>query len=183
MITVHYSSRADKAQRYQAETIPAMFAAAADERDQGNGLRLLETMLRARITTASKLAQLMQLHSFIRAGVYQPEHGPRDEIRSIRHTLLHGGDCDDWAPVLLAACRLLGVNCALETSGYAWDPFAHVYAVALFDGQAIVLDPKGSQLGVDFNRHSENNPVRRRWEIVRGRIVETAAAYPQAVSA
>jgi len=170
VITVRYQSLADKATRYVNETLPAIFAAAEDGPNFGNGAGTL-----ALFRLIERVRNLEQLHAAIRGGRYVDETGPKDDVQDLADTLANGGDCEDWAAVLVAACRLLGIRCCVTTSGQAWDNFLHVYVTAQDrDGAWYVLDPKGSGLGADFNKHSENYPIRRHWQLIARAVSEVA---------
>lgn len=170
MVTVHYKSHEHKARVYVAETLPAIFRAAFEPSVESQNA--LERWMKQNITGSHKSLQLVQLHDAARAGKYVAENLPQDEIRTIAQTLTMGGDCEDWAVVLIAACRELGISAKVATSGDANDNFLHVYIRAL----GFVLDPKGSQLGVAFNVNSENNPIRRYWNLAEsGELLEVSA--------
>lgn len=157
MVTIRYPSFEAKARGYIAHTLPEVFRVAFYPSAESQ--EALGRWMDSHITAKRKSFQLRQLHDAARAGKYVAENLPQDEIRTIAQTLAVGGDCEDWAAVLVAACRELGIPAQIATSGNAQDNFLHVYIIAY----GFVLDPKGSQVGVDFNSHSENYPVQRFW--------------------
>lgn len=145
MNTVHYASLEDKRLRYVRETIPLIFTQAAA----------------AALEERPGFASPRDLHEFVRTGRYVSEDGPKDEVRSVADTLQVGGDCDDWAAVLLGLAWNMGWPARLVTAGSELDPFEHVY-VEIHDGRHWVpSDPKGSQRGLDFGRRSAHDLVRR----------------------
>ncbi len=155
--TVCYLSLADKARRYVAETIPLVFAQAV------NGMA-------ASVTPAPSLAAI---HDTIRRGVYVKEDGPCDEVRPVTQTLADGGDCEDWAAVLLSWLMAAGVAALLVTAGDKDDNFRHVYVLAADNTGWHVLDPKGSQKGLPFGREADF-AVRRYWQMQAGLVVEVS---------
>lgn len=158
MVTVAYDSYEHKAKAYFDQTLPAIFRAAFEPTYESQ--KALDRWMREEVTASRKSFQLRELHEAARAGKYVAENLPQDEIRTMLQTLRMGGDCEDYAAVLLAGCRLMGVKAKLVTSGDSQDNFLHVFVTA----NGYILDPKGSQAGADFNKRSENNPVVRVWD-------------------
>jgi hypothetical protein len=139
---VLYGSRADKQQIYVSHTIPLMWA----ESD------------RAVLPALPRDARA--IHDWARAGKYTPENIPGDEVRTAQEILEGGGDCDDWASLLLAAYSRAGYDVRLVTAGDDGDNFEHVYVEVFTGGQWVPSDPKGSQRGHAFGVESVF-PVRR----------------------
>ncbi len=98
-------------------------------------------------------ANLLALHEWARAGRYVPElddlGNPSrcDDVQAVPKTLAQGGDCDDWAVVILAGAMRAGWQARIVTGGDPQDPARHVW-VEIHDGTRWVpLDAKGSQPG------------------------------------
>jgi hypothetical protein len=96
---------------------------------------------------------LLSLHEWARRGRYVPElddlGNPSrcDIVQAVPKTLRQGGDCDDWAVVILAGAMRAGWSARVVTGGDPQDPARHVW-VEIFDGTRWVpLDAKGSQPG------------------------------------
>lgn len=159
--TVKYASLQGKQRRYVRETLPLVFHQALAAMPLHLGARNLD-----------------ELHESIRAGEYVGEHGPKDEVRSVARTLSEGGDCEDWAAVQLAAAWSLGVPARIVTAGDGGDHFAHVYVEWFDRGRHawVASNPKGSQYGMPYGRHS-NWQVKRRWALDRhGRMYEVRSS-------
>lgn len=162
--TICYSSFEDKRQRYQAQTLPAVLAEAHEP---------LTATSRAFYAVALGVGQhvdrLRNLHDTVRAARYIAERDVSgdlancDQVRSIHDTIVNGGDCEDWAAVLLRGCKLIGVPAYIVTSGEHHDPFMHVSVAAVVADRLYLLDPKGDQQGAPFNVRSERYPERRFW--------------------
>lgn len=149
MVTVFYESHAQKAADYVEVVIPAIFEMAFNPSavSEQQFEFWIEQFLNSNDT---KYNRLLSIHNMVRREKYVPENLPQDEIRTMAQTLLYGGDCEDFAAVLLAAIARAGVSGVLVTSGDALDNFKHVYVEA----GGYILDPKGSQEGVPFNQPS-----------------------------
>lgn len=149
---VLYGSRADKQVRYVDSTIPLIYAEAA----------------RAVLPNLPRDARA--IHDWARAGKYLPENISGDEVRTAAEVLEGGGDCDDWASLLVAAYGRAGFPVQLVTAGDESDNFEHVYVQVFDGGRWIVSDPKGSQRGHAFGEETRF-PVRRVWT-ERGEITQ-----------
>lgn len=168
--TVHYLSHADKAHKWPNQTLPHIVLAARDAARGGQASPALFSWLsRMALVTERRALPLTgeviaRLHNAARRGRYVAELGPYDQVQAVDKTLAHGGDCEDWAAVLLAVALVWGAPVRIVTSGDTRDNFMHVY-VEMQDHAGVwrTLDPKGSQLGAAFDFRSERNPVRRWW--------------------
>lgn len=150
MQCVEYTTLADKRERYVKRTIPLIVETASHAAAAG-------------FRPPASVSSPARLHEWIRAGRYVEENEPRDCIPPVHDTLKHGGDCEDWAAVELAAARALNIPARLVMAGDDEDPFRHVY-VELWDaGRWVPSDPKGSQTGRDYGLHSDW-PVKRVWD-------------------
>lgn len=163
-----YASFADKAQRYVRETLPAVLAAAAD----APGHQVFDNWFRRNVSAralAEPLTRLKQLHDAVRAGRYVPELDARgndlacDVVRYTETTIRAGGDCEDWAAVLLAGAAIVADGALLVTSGEPHDNFLHICVAALLGGRLYLLDPKGDEFGAPFNSRGESYSVVRYW--------------------
>lgn len=134
-VCVPYASYAHKRQAYLAQTLPAVRAAA---------LAGVEAVRRH----VKPGWSIKQLHEWARAGLYVGEDGPIDCVRDVALTIERGGDCEDWAAVLLAGAIVLDVPARIVTAGDDRDPHRHVY-VEFFDPASgwVPSNPKGSQYG------------------------------------
>lgn len=149
MRCVEYSSLPQKRAAYVAATLPLIVRTARDAVARG-----WRPPVPAR--------DLVKLHEWARGGRYIDEPFPHDCIPPVEQTISRGGDCEDWAAVQLAAAMVWGIPARLVTAGDSEDAFKHVY-VEFYDGaQWIPSDPKGSQAGRDFGRHSEW-PIHQVW--------------------
>jgi hypothetical protein len=153
---VCYVDQRDKRRRFVLETVPAILANAerhVREEEQVIGRWMLEHGV---FDHGNPWDQLGFLHEAARKGRYVRTRPLRcDRTQSASKTLADGGDCDQWASLLLAACRILGIRaslCAfgdpLESEG---DPYQHVATVAEFNRAVAIMDPKGNQAGASFN--------------------------------
>lgn len=157
-----YSTPQDKAALFPAVVIPGIFAAA---RAGAN-----DPVLRAWLenvgldTTPRGLPQLLLLHALARAGTYRPAVPHNcDPQQPVAETILHGGDCDQWAAVVLAALLVLGYPGRVITFGDDADRFRHVATAARFDGTWFFLDPKGDAAGLDFGLIDGSYPHYEAW--------------------
>lgn len=152
-----YKSYADKRERWPRVTLPAIFAAARHAfNDVGERNALRRWMQGHGISTAE------QLHEAARKGRYVPTPDPLrhcDPIQPVNFTARHGGDCDQWAAVLLAGLRCLGFeNMFLVATGDETDPYRHACAVVEHRGRYYRLDPKADQQGAAFNERADDYP-------------------------
>src|SRR5690606_22591440 len=103
-IMICYTDQADKRRRYPAETIPALFAAAA-----ATPVFTVADWLGPVAMMDRGPAQLRAVHDLARRGAYRASQPMQcDPLQSARDTILHGGDCDQWAVVIYAALKFLG---------------------------------------------------------------------------
>lgn len=147
-MNICYLSFDDKLHVFPRVTVPMIFAAAAEGT---NSPALLEWLDQGGVLDAPVgLVQLRALHQLARSGRYVP--GPRgcDQILDTSTVIEEGGDCDNWAAVVLAALRTLGYPSRLSAFGDALDPHEHVTAAAWFGGAWRYLDAKPDQGGSDF---------------------------------
>lgn len=173
-----YASFPDKALKYVAQTLPAVYAAAGDAPSDPVFDNWFHRNIAPR-SMATALQRLQQLHRAVRNGRYVEELDasgrdvPCDAVRTLRETLLHGGDCEDWAAVLLAGAGMIGVRAWLVTSGETHDNYLHICAAAEVGNTLLLLDPKGDSYGAPFNVRSETYGVRRYWtKAPAGRVLE-----------
>jgi hypothetical protein len=111
------------------------------------------------------LGQLLALHELARAGLYRSPWAINcDPPQAVAVTITQGGDCDQWATVLLAATKLFGYRARLVTFGDRNDRFQHVAVAVAQGGKWYNLDPKGDPAGLDFNRIDGNYLVFESWE-------------------
>ena len=168
--TIHYLNHADKAAKWPSQTLPEIILQAREAVAGGNANPALYSWLSRMGLVPQKRALPMRaevlgkLHNAARGGRYVEEIGPRDHVQEVERTLKLGGDCEDWAAVLVAVALLWGCPVRIVTSGEPADNFLHVY-VEMRDAAGVwhTLDPKGSPEGVAFDFRSEKNPVRRWW--------------------
>jgi len=182
-----YLSFPDKADKYVRLTLPAVFDAAAD----AQGLRVFDNWFQQNVqprALADALERAKQLHDAARAGAYVEERDgagndlPCDVVRSLATTIRAGGDCEDWAAVLLAGLAFIGLPALLVTSGEPHDSFLHICAATWIDGRLYLLDPKGDHYGAPFNVRSETYSVRRYWtKGVKGNAQEVHVSQELAV--
>lgn len=153
-----YASAADKRERFPRETIPAIFRAAA-----AVPTFTLADWLGQVAMMGPGVEQLRAVHDLARAGRYRtPAALTCDPQQPARDTILHGGDCDQWAAVLLAGLKYLGYTARLVTFGDRTDPYQHVAVDVEHNGRVFILDPKGSQAGAPFNV-APPHPIAARW--------------------
>lgn len=168
--TIRYLSHADKAEKWPNATLPAIILSAREAVVAGQASPALYSWLsRKGLVPQRRVLPLLteviaRLHNAARGGRYVEEIGPKDHVQAVERTLHQGGDCEDWAAVLVAVALLWGAPVRIVTSGEPHDHFLHVYA-EIRDHAGIwhTLDPKGSPEGVAFDFRSERNPVRRWW--------------------
>lgn len=157
-----YWTPADKARAFPTRIIPGMVAqAAADVADE-----TLHLWLQADGVAAAPrgLPQLYALHQAARAGRYRAPIMPNsDTVHPVSITLTMGGDCDQWAVVLLAALAALGYEAQLCTMGDRRDPYQHVAVRVRHAGHWIWLDPKGDQAGREFGTVDPHYTEARAW--------------------
>lgn len=163
MLDVCYSSNEDKRRRWPAETLPAIFQAARDAIHRPEQRQALTRWMQARgIRTAQ------DLHNACRAGRYKPS--PRlkrhcDPIQPVSVTIERGGDCDQWAAVVLAGLRLLGLGDRADEALYLVsvgddaDPYRHVRVCLKAEGRYWQLDPKPNQDGAPFDVRADAYPL------------------------
>ena len=181
--TICYASFPDKRQRYQAQTLPVILAEASEPLT----VAAREFLARA-LGNGAVVDRLRSLHDTVRAARYIDERDASgdlsncDHVRGIHETVTQGGDCEDWAAVLLRGCKLIGVPAYAVTSGEHHDPFMHVSVAAIVGNQLYLLDPKGDQQGAPFNVRSERYPVRRFWtQGYAGKAHEVFMGVPLAI--
>lgn len=143
----------------------------ANESAQGEDWRRLAAWLEANglalpESNAATVERLAQLHNAVRKGAYKPDPSGLDVVYPvalakphgaqgvmIAPTIEQGGDCDDWAPVILAPLMRWRLPCRVVAVGTEKDPFAHVFVRARNrDGAYFTLDPKGNQQGYPFDK-------------------------------
>lgn len=157
-----YSNAEEKRRKFPAVVIPALF----DEAARGAHDRALIQWLAATgVADAPRgLPQLAALHEAARAGLYVPSRPANcDPPQPVDWTLARGGDCDQWAAVILAALRHLGYPASLWTFGDGADNFQHVAAAALWGARWRVMDAKGDARGLDFAQIDPSYPVVSTW--------------------
>lgn len=157
-VTTCYANNADKRIRFVRETVPAILASARAQAELEE-YTLGRWMFRHRVLTQENPWDMLQaLHNAARQGTYRttkPAHC--DRTQTAARTLMDGGDCDQWAAVLMACCTILGLRATLCAFGDPLadkhgDPYRHVGVVVEIGSQSqVYLDPKGSQAGADFN--------------------------------
>lgn len=182
-----YASFADKARRYPAETLPAVLAAAA----QAPGHPVFDNWFHRAVSAralADPVTRLRQLHDAVRAGAYVPELDARgndlacDVVRFTQTTIRAGGDCEDWAAVLLAGTAIIADGALLVTSGETHDNFLHIAVAAMLGGRLYLLDPKGDEFGAPFDTRGESYGIRRYWTRgLRGAASEVHISQEMAV--
>lgn len=157
-----YQTPEDKATLFPAVVIPGIYAdALAAVHDP-----ILHAWLNSvgLDSTSRGLPQLLLLHALARAGTYKPAWPVNcDPRQPVSETILNGGDCDQWASVVLAALLLLGYPGRVITFGDDADKFRHVATAARFNGRWYFLDPKGDAAGLDFGLIDETYPHFEAW--------------------
>lgn len=161
-----YVDAADKRRRFQAEVIPGIYNEAARSARDPSLAYWLQTSGVA--DAPAGLAQLVALHDLARAGTYRTPAGFNcDPLQAVAVTIDEGGDCDQWAAVLLAAFAILGYEGRLMTFGDAGDRFQHVAVAAKFGRDWYILDPKGDAAGLEFNEVDETYKIVEAWNPTR----------------
>ncbi len=151
-----YASHADKRARFPSETVRAILAGA--RRAARERADLLTGWLDANgvlILPRHSVAQLAALHAAARAGRYvapQPLHC--DVAQDVAETIARGGDCDQWAMVILACARLLDMPAWLVAAGDTADPYRHVWCQVRAGGRWWDVDPKGTPEGLEFGQRA-----------------------------
>lgn len=144
-----YRTPAEKAALFPAVVIPGIFAEARRAEFDPVLHYWLESVGMA--STPRGLPQLLLLHALARAGIYKPAWPHNcDPMQPAGETILNGGDCDQWAAVLIAALAVLGYPARVITFGDQADRFRHVATAARWNGTWFFLDPKGDAVGLDF---------------------------------
>lgn len=158
-----YTTAADKAARFPAVVIPALLAQAQAERDDGTLLWWLRDG--GILAMPEGPAQLEALHDLARQGLYRsPLQMQCDPYQHVADTILYGGDCDQWAAVVMAALAALGYTFGLYTFGNTFsDEFQHVAPGAEFGVRWYLLDAKGDQAGLPFDTADPTYTARRLW--------------------
>jgi hypothetical protein len=121
-----YDTPEDKRRLFPAVVIPAIYAEAhAGAQDDTLHFWLANAGIDQ---FPHGVAQLAALHELARTGRYTPASPYNcDPIQSVSQTIIEGGDCDQWASVLLAALDVMGYEARLVTFGDELDRFAHVF--------------------------------------------------------
>jgi len=161
-----YVSLGDKRRRFPVETVKMILSGArrAAREDRQRLAQWLDGSGALDLPDRS-LEQLAAMHQAARAGRYVPAAPLHcDLARGVGETLDNGGDCDQWAVVLLAALKLLEYPAYLVAGGDASDPYRHVWVRARAGGRWWDLDPKGSQAGMDFG-HSADFERAQSWPL------------------
>lgn len=161
MTAICYNSDAHKAQRFNAETLPAIaqqIAATLDDKREREHLKLWLGFNKV-ISGSRGPAMLSRLHQAARAGVYKSNPQAHcDTVQTVRKTITDGGDCDQWAAVIIAALWLTGSTRAyLVSVGSIADPVKHVATAASLNGTDLYyFDPKPNQDGTAFNQRADS---------------------------
>ena len=155
-----YASQSEKRQKWPLETLPAIFKAARHATRNPHARAQLQAWMQSHgVATAE------DLHNAARAGRYVATPEPRrhcDPIQPVARTIAHGGDCDQWAAVLLAGLAVLGFDRLwLISVGDEADPYRHVAVMLHAEDRYWRLDPKADQQGVDFNQRADNFNVQQ----------------------
>lgn len=155
-----YSSPEHKRALFPRVVIPAIYYQAA------RGLDVARDWLRAAgiDTWPAGEPQLIALHELARAGKYRgPLRWNCDPPQTVLETITNGGDCDQWASVILAALKVMGYDASLITFGSQGDRFQHVAVAGKTAGTWYILDPKGDQAGLPFNGVDSSYQVVETW--------------------
>jgi hypothetical protein len=155
-----YSSEAEKRSVWPVETAPAILACASRAVNVLHERQAIVAWLRKNgIHTAA------DLHDACRRGRYmEPPKGVRhcDPIQPVPMTMAHGGDCDQWAAVVMAGLRVLGLaDIWLVAVGDPADPYRHAFTVCRSADRYWILDPKPDQEGVEFNVRADSYPLKQ----------------------
>lgn len=143
-----YNSPEEKRRNFPTVTIPLIFEMAWAGRD------VVEDWLTAYgiEDIPSGVPQLAAIHNLTRQGRYRsPSQTNCDPPQAVGITIRTGGDCDQWASVLIAGLWVLGFTPVLITFGDNQDSFQHVAVATYWRLSWFLLDPKGDGVGLDFN--------------------------------
>jgi hypothetical protein len=165
-----YPSWEAKAQLWPRRVLPQIIQR-ANEAAQGADWQALAAWLEAHglplpESNSATTQRLAALHEAVRKGRYKSDPNGMDIVypvalpkphgaqgASIYPTIEQGGDCDDWAPVILAPLMRWKIPARIVAVGTERDPFAHVFVRARTrDGASYALDPKGNQTGFAFDK-------------------------------
>lgn len=157
-----YTSYADKLRRYPAQVVPAILAAAKRGANQVDQRRALVAWMQANDVQTAE-----DLHEAARRGTYKHSARPEcDPIQEVAQTIAHGGDCDQWAAVVMAGLLVLGFTRVwLTTTGDERDPYQHAAVEFFAAGQQWTLDPKFDQPGAPFNTRADSHPKIQHWRL------------------
>lgn len=166
MLEVCYGTVSEKNHRFYTETLPAIAQQVAETLSNPNEQQALKNWLRVNqvIPGSRGPAMLQRLHQAARAGQYVPtERHNCDRIQPVSETIKHGGDCDQWSTVLLAALWQVGVTRTfLVTTGTHQDPILHIATAASLTSMDLsYFDPKPNQQGVVFDERADSFPLMR----------------------
>lgn len=171
MMDVCYTSLADKRERYASETIPAIIdAAGIAVRDPSQSQILRNWLVRSGVSHDARSGSraLLALHCAVRNAPYRSfDRVGCDHVQSVPQTLARGGDCDNWAAVMIAAATLMGFHdIRLLTTGDEADPFRHVAVAVHDDGVPYLLDPKyRPDSKTLFNTRADAYPLAQLWRV------------------
>lgn len=163
-----YHDFADKREKYVADVIPAIFTHA----HRALPLWQAHTIPVANEDTLIRLHERMRELPYIgedeafELSKFCPEAKAIDVVQKVEDTLAEGGDCEDFAAVLLSALWAWGIPASLETAGDELDPFRHVRALAAVENRVFILDPRPHELGMDFNERWGSFDVIQTWNYV-----------------
>jgi hypothetical protein len=115
----------------------------------GPGIRAIAAQAKA----ASQLATAKKLHSMLQVGagtlkVAEAGITIRDDRppRTAEEALKKGGDCSEFAYVVLSAAKELGLSARTITLDLG-DDILHILPVVEIDGKAYILDPQTEEFG------------------------------------
>jgi hypothetical protein len=157
-----YASFEEKRRKWPHETAPAILREARRAAESPDTrARLIRWMRENGIRSAESL------HNQVARMAYVPTPEPRrhcDPIQRVEHTLQAGGDCDQWAAVVMACLRILNHRWKifLVATGDARDPYRHAATVFHHTGRWYRLDPHpGPEYpGTPaFDVRTENHPL------------------------
>lgn len=158
-----YTSLAEKIEVFPRVVIPQVYGYAVAGADDGTLRDWLDHYAIQWIPRG--VAQLLCLHYIARQGLYKQARPYNcDPPQLVADTIQNGGDCDQWATVILAALIVMGYPGRLVTFGSDADPFEHVAVGAKAGGAWYFLDPKGDQGGLDFGAMDSNFPNFQVWD-------------------
>jgi hypothetical protein len=161
-----YTTVTGKNRKFPREHAPKILQSARSQAKNEREL-LLAWMGEHRVNAVNnRLDELIRLHRAARLGTYKETRPMNcDRTQSAKTTITRGGDCDQWAAVLLACLLLLGHQefylVAFGTPGA--DEFEHVAVMAMIGERAYLLDPKGSQAGAEFDDWPEGMEPTEEW--------------------